>query len=325
VLYGDRGIGKTSVLRVVQALAEEANYLVHYVSCGPSASFCEVFRAVAAKIPLLYDGTIDPTSGGALSGHTLADRLPEGDFSVSQLTDVLSGIEGVRVLLILDEFDRSEMGEFRRSVGELIKNLSDRLIRLQLLISGVAGNVTELVTQIPSIRRNIVGIGVPTLSDQEIIAMIDIAETHGDVRFDAAARERMVAVSGGLPYLVGLLGQHAILQAVGVGGSRVGKSHVDRAVALAAEEIESRLSARCTHAVTAVLRGPDADLLRRAATEATSEAGVIGDDKVIAELTAKADAVRDLLAPIPDDPRGAWRFLEDGAASLIWLRTNAAA
>lgn len=324
VLYGDRGIGKTSVLRVVQGLASEAGYLVHYVSCGPSATFCEIFRGLAAKIPLLYDNRADPTSSAALGGATLADRLGPGDFSVSQLTDVLSGIDGIRVLLILDEFDRSDVDDFRRPVGELVKNLSDRLIKVQLLIGGVARNITDLVTQIPSIRRNIVGIGVPPLTSDEVIEMIDIAESFGEVRFDAQARERLVQVSGGLPYLVGLLGQHATLLAVADGSRWISGTHIDQAVGIGSQDIESRLSARCGHAINLLLHGPQAATLLAAARDATRDGGIVVAPNLTARLAAHGDDFANLLVPIPDDPQGAWGFVEDGAASLIWLHSLAA-
>lgn len=319
VLFGDRGIGKTSVLKVIQGLAERANYLVHYVSCGQSASFSEVFRSLAKRIPLLYDGTSDPTAGGKEGESSLADYLPDGDFSVSQLTEVLNRIEGTRVLLILDEFDRSDVDDFRRSIGELIKNLSDRSIRVQLLIGGVAANLSELVAHVPSIRRNIVGIGVPNLDRDEVAEMVDIAEASGNVRFEALARDRLAEVSAGLPYLVGLIGQHAVLEASDSGEPWIAKAHVDRAVAVGCEEIASRLSLRCNFALDR-LSAARTKLLERAAAEATSHGGIIVDPAITAELRLHEKEFADILQPMADDPRGGWRFSEDGTASLVWLR-----
>src|SRR5205085_12278721 len=54
VLYGSRGVGKTSLLRMLSTVAEEAKYIVIYFSCGSSSDFTETFRACAAEIPLLY-------------------------------------------------------------------------------------------------------------------------------------------------------------------------------------------------------------------------------------------------------------------------------
>ena len=322
IVYGTRGIGKTSLLRVVQGLAEKAEYMVHYVSCGPSASFCEVFRSLANRIPLLYDRASDPTGTAAEKGRTLADRLPDGDFSVSQLTDVLSAIQGVRVLLVLDEFDRSEARHFRQSIGELIKNLSDRLIRVQLLIGGVAGNITDLVTQIPSIQRNIVGIAVPNLNAGETMEMLDIAESHGHVRFDEPARRHLIEASAGLPYLVGLLGQHAVRLANDDDSTWISDAHVRRAITQAADDIESRLSLQSTHAIRKMLSGPQAPLLVRAAAAEVHEGGMVVDQDIVAGLEAGREDFQILLRPIADDPRNGWRFLEDGAAGLVWLRVG---
>ncbi|NJS14716.1 MAG: hypothetical protein HC788_09070 [Sphingopyxis sp.] len=101
----------------------------------------------------------------------------------------------------------------------------------------------------------------------------------------------------------------------------INAGHIDRAVTIGSEDIESRLSGRCTHAIAAKLKSPEAELLKKAATEAIREGGLVIDPAVTSQLNQKADRVADLLVPIQDDPREAWRFAEDGAASLIWLRT----
>ena len=152
---GERGIGKTSLLHMLTQAAQEARYIVVYSSCGANSTFDETFRAAAADIPLLFHSGFAPTTAEAETGSTLADLLPPGPLSPRKFGDLCAKLTGTRVLIILDEFDRCESGAFRRDVAELIKNLSDRLGRVQLVLAGVAADLTELVEHIPSIRRNI--------------------------------------------------------------------------------------------------------------------------------------------------------------------------
>ena len=118
VLYGERGIGKTSMLHMLTQAAREARYIVVYSSCGANSTFDETFRAAAADIPLLFHSGFAPTTSEAEKGATLADLAPEGPLSPRKFGDLCSKLTGTRVLIILDEFDRCESGAFRRDVRE---------------------------------------------------------------------------------------------------------------------------------------------------------------------------------------------------------------
>ncbi len=75
VIYGVRGIGKTSMLHVLSQAARDARYIVTYVSCGASSNLDETFRAIAGNIPLLFHSQFDPTTSEAETGATLKDLL----------------------------------------------------------------------------------------------------------------------------------------------------------------------------------------------------------------------------------------------------------
>ena len=78
VIFGDRGAGKTSLLRMLSRAANEAKYIVVYFSCGATSDFSETFRAVAADIPLLYHSAISPISSNPAVGTSLSDLLGPG-------------------------------------------------------------------------------------------------------------------------------------------------------------------------------------------------------------------------------------------------------
>ena len=101
-----------------------------------------------------------------------SDTLPGSPISPRLASDLLSKIVGTRVVIVLDEFDRCESHEFRRCVAELIKNLSDRLVRVQVVIAGVAANLTELLEHVPSVQRNLHAVQIPWMSDVEIKLLI---------------------------------------------------------------------------------------------------------------------------------------------------------
>ncbi len=319
IVYGDRGIGKTSLLRVVGELAEQADYSVHYESCGEDADFSDTFRTVLSRIPLLYDASLDPGVEAVLRGGTLADKLPAGHFSAPRLIDVLSCISGAKVLVILDEFDRAKDPRFSKSVAELIKNLSDRSIPVQILIGGVSSSLPGLISDVPSIRRNVVGFSVPNMDAEEIRDLIDIGARRGELTFAESALKRLVEASAGLPYLGGLLAQYGSLEAIAEGPREVKARHIERAIELAKEDIASRLSPRAQRVFSdPELCGRKA-LITMAAAEAVRNGGMIRDSALVAALEQEKGPVANIFEAIPEDPWQAWRFTEDGASNLAWL------
>ena len=214
VIHGERGVGKTSTLNVLSEAAREARYLVIYVSCGASSTFDEVFRAVAAQIPLMYHSAHGPTAPAAERGGTLVDLAPEAPVTTRVAGEMFAKIVGTRVLIILDEFDRAESVEFRNAIGELMKDLSDRSVRVQLVIAGVAANLTELLEHIPSIQRNVFALQLPTMTADEVRALVTKGGESSGLTFEPDATQRVVALGAGFPYLASLISHHAGLAAL---------------------------------------------------------------------------------------------------------------
>ena len=209
VLYGERGIGKTSLVHVFAETARGARYLVLYGSCGVAARIDDMFRTFASDIPLLYHADISPTADETEHNRSFADLLDEQPVDPRELADLFQKIVGTRVILVLDEYDRVADPAFRRDVAELIKNLSDRAARVQLVLTGVASNLDELIGFTPSIRRNIVGLAVGPMSEPELSEILARAEEATGLTFGPDARNLIVKMSAGSPYLVRLLGNRA--------------------------------------------------------------------------------------------------------------------
>ena len=214
VVYGERGIGKTSIIHMFAEAAREARYLVLYSSCGVAATFDDMFRSFAAQLPLLYHARISPTAEEAEHQRTFADLIGSAPLDARQLAELFAQVVGTRVIVVLDEYDRVADINFRREVAELIKNLSDRAARVQIVLTGVASNLEELIGFTPSIRRNIVGLPVGPMRDEEVREILANAEEATGLSFPAEAADLIVAMAGGSPYIARLLGLRAASRAL---------------------------------------------------------------------------------------------------------------
>ncbi|ODP36466.1 AAA family ATPase [Sphingomonas turrisvirgatae] len=329
VLFGSRGIGKTSTLHVLSSIAQDARYVVRYIPCGERTEFDELFRTILAEIPLLYHESYDPTSSEIEEGLSFADLVSDTPLTVALLSDLLAKVSSTRLLIVLDEFDRAHSVEFRRAVAELIKNLSDRGSRVQLVIAGVAQNLTEIIEHIPSIRRNILGVQIPNMTDEEIRELINNGQSASGIEFDGDALRVITDVALGLPYLASLLSQHACLAALDRDARVVGRKDVERGLEQALEEIELRIAPAMRHRIqTAFASGREKDLgllarlallnsgrLDFAQVEAAVSTSLRGKDY----LEARA-AEHGLVARIPDDHSEAYTFVDDGVPLFLWMR-----
>lgn len=322
VLYGDRGIGKTSILHVLSDLAVDADYLVCYISCGDRMSFTDFARRIAQRVPLLFHGDYAPGSAEIEQGLHLSDILPQGEIDVSTFGEMLGRLSDTRILMLLDEFDRVETDEFRRSIAELIKNLSDKSAPAQIVIAGVAPDLSDLIAQIPSIRRNVLGVMVPNMTDEEVSEMLAIAERRAGLTFTREARELIGLASLGLPYLVGLVAQHAALLATRRDDLSVSKADVREAIRKARTELAGRIAARTLHAISSASNRDELIELGKLAHAALRAGGVLPPELVPEKMRVGAAGEGGTLAliePIAGDPLERWQFIDDGASIYIWL------
>ncbi|MDZ7588995.1 MAG: ATP-binding protein [Parasphingorhabdus sp.] len=320
VVFGDRGIGKTSTLHVLRQLAVSARYTVCYNSCGIGTSFSDMFRTAASDIPLLFHESFDPTDPKIEARASLADILPEGELGVGQITEILSKVRGTRILIILDEFDRADSQKFREQVAELIKNLSDRAVPVQIIIAGVAANLTELIAHIPSVRRNIVGLPIHAMAAEEVSELVHNGEEVSGLTFSEDAVNSVVAIANGSPYLANLVGQHAGLAATAREAADVGLEDIAVALNEAMEEVRLRISPRSLQLVDTAIAAGRLTELGALASASMTHAG-----QIPAGIAKTIKASDGLVAPLEDDPNGGWSFVEDGVVPYVWLRSRAAA
>ncbi len=330
VVYGERGIGKTSLVHVFADTAREARYLVIYGSCGTEAQFSTMFRAFASKIPMLYHRDVLPTAVDNDLNTTFDTLLPDGDFGPREVSDLFADVVGTRIILILDEYDRVLDPGFRRDVAELIKNLSDRAARVQLVLTGVAQNLDELVGYAPSIRRNIVGLPMRPLTAAEVRAVLTLGETAAGIKYSDDAADMITTMAGGSPYLVRLLGHRAGMAALDQRRNTVDEGHGK----LAVERVLTDWNASLPRRIQAILGREDAraqwPLLVAAARAGSTADGWFGVDDVHTELggtMTPATIERDLrhfghaheLLEVEDRDEIRFRYRYPGVSSLLLM------
>lgn len=311
VLYGDRGIGKTSLLHIIALLAKDARYLVRYSSCSASSDLDSTFRAIAEDIPLLYHEKGDPTSAQVEAGKTLADLFETTRLTPAALSEVFDGVSGTRLLIILDEFDRTENADFRREVAELIKNLSDRSSKVQILIGGVAENLSELIRQIPSIRRNLLGIPVAKMTDEELAEILTNGQAISGLPIDKATQDKLIGSANGSPYLANLIAHQASSRAIERGGKSVSGTDLKDALATMAEEQTLRLPEAARGQVERLIAEVPHPELRSAVAHALEHFG---------QVPLKQFPALKVFAQGNPSTDGMLAFEDDGVPLTVWLR-----
>jgi hypothetical protein len=318
VICGERGIGKSSLLHMLAMAAADARYLVVYLACTAGSDFDETFRAIAANIPLAYHHGYGPTSVEGERGDTLVQLLGHEPITVRYAVDLLAKIEGTRVLVILDEFDRAASEDFRRNITELLWSLSDQAVRVQFVIAGVAANAGDLVANVT--HRDIFALQLPRMTAAEIRSLIKNGEAIAELEFDDAAVQAIIARCIGFPYLASLISHRAALVAVDQNRLNVVAEHVDVGTHEAVEELRGRISPRSQMQVAEATRLVTLNSVATLAEAALNTSGWFGVDGGQARVAADRLAAQHLLLETRDDGvERTYRFIDPNAPIYIWL------
>lgn len=233
VIYGERGYGKSSLANVIAQIGDEGGITTLSCSCTSDTTFEEIFRGFLSDIPLPYRGVEHRRLTPA--DTTFDALLPKGSFGAKDLTEALRYLTDTHVIFRIDEFDRITDETLRAQLAEAIKSLSDISAQVTFLIVGVAEDLDDLLGMHPSIQRNIVGVHLSLMTEDELRQLINAGEKNSGLRFSPYVKERIIALSRGLPYQAQLLCLHCGQSAINRGSDVVEKSDLIEAVAKVAQ------------------------------------------------------------------------------------------
>lgn len=231
VIFGERGVGKTSLANVLSEFLEGVTntILAPRVNCDTGDDFTSLWRKVFSRILVSQDtqqigfqaealARCKTLSQSALLANMAPHELPPitPDDVVRCLTPLG---ENSLLIVIVDEFDRlggqgARETLARSMMADTIKMLSDYFVPATLVLVGVADSVNELISGHESIERALVQIHMPRMSDAEIDQIINKGVEQLKMTIESDAVRLIARLSRGLPHYAHLLGLYSAQDAV---------------------------------------------------------------------------------------------------------------
>jgi Cdc6-like AAA superfamily ATPase len=301
-VYGGRGVGKTSLAKVlVNAVSnpeqDESWVALHY-TCSPADTFSSVWKSVFGDLfvtlrapgfgfaGLPSDTPVPSSDLLNLDGEITSDVIRRGLLTLSAAAPLA---------IFIDEFDRLPANE-KAAFADTTKVLSDQLTPATLVLIGVADDIQTLVDAHPSVIRPLAQIFMPNMSPDELGEIVSKGVAVADMTVEPEFTSRVVDLARGLPNYVHLITQNACRVALDDGRTYVNAADLESAIGRSIESIQQSVLDTYHRATTSNRETLYKEVLLACALAKRDEKGMFSGSDVRDELTRITGTFRDLPA-----------------------------
>ena len=206
ILYGERGVGKTSLANIM--FDKYTNIYPVKVTCEKQDNFKSLWERAFENIQ--HSKTTD---GIGFKPDRITEIIDMGNvldnivnLKANNIVKLLNSFgEDFRMLFIFDEFDNILNEKVRSSFADLIKSLSDNNINSTIVLVGIADSIESLIGNHQSLERCLKQVKMPRMKKEECEEIIDNGLRLLQLKIDKNVRNKIVEFSSGFPHYVHLI------------------------------------------------------------------------------------------------------------------------
>ena len=226
IIYGEPGVGKTSIAQIMRMFVPVKTSTIRHIrkQVFSSDSFSSIWLDIFRQIRFFTDGE------GGRRELVVSDFYAAG-VTPSDVVRELSLFSPNDIpIIVIDEYNLIEDSETSRLMAETIKALSDDGVNATIFIVGISDNVRDLVAGHDSIIRCSEEILMPRMESEEMRDVVEGRVRRLGMTIEGDAKWKVVNLTKGLPAFAHGLGRGAVLSAIQHRRLNVTEGDVDSAI-----------------------------------------------------------------------------------------------
>jgi len=223
-IYGDRGVGKSSLAAAAASQYQSSDNRPIQVSCGPDTTFYQTIEEIAQHVVKKANGKrkYNAESSLNLKIYTVKWKNEDREITIPSVDSIYSAVEAIEEtanchskcpVVVIDEFDQISSHDERKLFAVFLKALGDSCVGIKFIFTGVASSLQQLLGDHQSSFRQLLTIPLDRLNWTPRETIVKDALKSFGISVDPEVLYSIAKLSNGFPYYAHLITERLLWDA----------------------------------------------------------------------------------------------------------------